>query len=159
MPASLETISDFLSHRRVALAGISHNPADFSVKLFRDLVRRGYEVLPVNPNLQQVEGHKCFRRVQEIEPRVEAVLIMTSPKVTETLVRDCAEVGVRTVWMYRASGSGAVSQEALEFCRQRGIDVIPGECPYMFLPGSAWFHRFHGLIRKITGQYPQSRVA
>jgi len=153
--ASLEIIGDFLAHKRIAMAGISRDPANFSVKLFQELVRRGYDVAPVNPNLAEVEGQRCFGRVQDIEPPVETVLLMTSPEVTDTVVRDCAEAGVRTIWMYRATGKGSVSREAVEFCQERGIRVVPGECPFMFLPQSAAFHRFHGLVRRITGRYPR----
>jgi uncharacterized protein len=159
MPSSMEIITDFLAHKRIALAGISHDPANLSVKLFEDLLRRGYDVAPVNPNLEQVAGHKCFRRVQDVEPPVEAVLVMTSPEVTETVVRDCADAGVRIVWMYRAGGRGSVSPKAIQFCEERGIRVVPGECPFMFLPHSQAVHRLHGFIRKIMGRYPQRAAA
>ncbi|MGC2446005.1 MAG: CoA-binding protein, partial [Candidatus Sulfotelmatobacter sp.] len=99
-------------------------------------------------------GHRCFARVQDIQPPVEGALLMTSPAVTETVVADCAEAGVRRVWMYRAGGDGAVNDTAVDFCRQHGIEIVPGECPFMFLPGNG-FHAIHGLIRKITGQFPK----
>jgi predicted CoA-binding protein len=85
--------------------------------------------------------------------------MMTAPAVTETVVHDCAEAGVNIVWMYRAAGKGAVSDQAIQFCRERGIQVIPGECPFMFLPETAAFHRFHGFVRKITGRYPRQTAA
>jgi uncharacterized protein len=159
MQASLDIITDFLAHKRMAMVGISRDPANLSVKLFQELIGRGYEVAPVNPNLGEVGGRRCFGRVQDIEPPVEAVLLMTSPEVTETVVRDCADAGVRTIWMYRATGKGAVSSKAVEFCQKHGIQVVPGECPFMFLPGSAAFHRFHGFVRKITGRYPRRTPA
>ena len=159
MQSSLEVVTDFLAHKRIAMAGISRDPAELSVKLFQELIRRGYDVVPVNPNLGEVEGRRCFGRVQDVEPPVEAALLMTSPEVTEAVVRDCADAGVRTVWMYRATGRGSVSGKAVEFCRERGIQVIPGECPFMFLPGSAGIHRFHGFVRKITGRYPRRTAA
>jgi uncharacterized protein len=87
---------------------------------------------------------------------VDAALLMTSPRVTETVVRDCAEAGVTRVWMYRAAGSGAVSDAAVQFCADHGISVIAGECPFMFFPGTAWFHRFHGFVKKIAGTYPRA---
>jgi len=159
MQASLEIVTDFLAHKRMAMAGISRDPANLSVKLFQELIGRGYDIAPVNPNLSEVEGRKCFSRVQDIEPPVEAVLLMTSPEASEEVVRDCAEAGVRTVWMYRATGKGSVSRKAVEFCQEHGIRVIPGECPFMFLPGSAGVHRLHGFIRKITGRYPRRAAA
>jgi CoA binding domain len=78
-----------------------------------------------------------------------------APEVTETVVHDCAEAGIRRLWMYRGTGQGSVSAKAMAFCQERGIQVVPGECPFMFLPDTAGFHRFHGFIRKITGRYPR----
>jgi len=153
--ASLETIEDFLAQKRIAMAGISRDPSNFSVKLFEEFCRRGYDVIPVNPNMAEVQGRRCFARVQDIQPPVEAVLLMTSPEATETVVSDCAEVGIRRVWMHRAGGKGSVSAKAVQFCWERGIELVPGECPFMFLPETAGFHRFHGFVRKITGRYPR----
>ena len=79
---------------------------------------------------------------------------MTSPSATDAVVRDCAEAGIKRVWMYRASSTGAVSPEAVKYCEEHGIAVIPGECPFMFFPGGSWFHRFHGLLKRIAGSYP-----
>ncbi len=87
---SLETIDDFLTQKRIAMAGISRDPANFSVQLFQELCRRGYDVVPVNPNTPEVQGRRCFARVQDIQPAVDAVLLMTSPEATETLVNDYA---------------------------------------------------------------------
>jgi uncharacterized protein len=153
--ASLETIEDFLAQKRVAMVGISRDPKNFSVQLFEELCRRGYDVVPVNPNTTEVKGRRCFPRLQDIQPPVETVLLMTSPEATETVVNDCAEAGIQRVWMYRAAGKGAVSPKAVQFCRERGIQLVPGECPFMFLPQAAGFHRFHGFVRKITGRYPR----
>jgi len=153
--ASLELIEEFLSQKRIAMAGISRDPANLSVKLFEELCRREYDVVPVNPNAVELQGKRCFARVQDIQPPVEAALLMTSPDVTESVVHDCAEAGIRRVWMYRGTGKGAVSAKALAFCQERGIQVVPGECPFMFLPDTAGFHRFHGFIRKITRRYPR----
>lgn len=155
-PGPLETIEDFLSQRRIAIVGVSRQAAAFSVKLSEEFCRRGYDVVPVNPNLQDAVGRRCFARVQDIQPPVQAALLMTSPEITDAVVRDCAEAGIGRIWMYRAAGKGAVSLQAVEFCRERGIQVVPGECPFMFWPDTALGHRIHGFIRKITGRYPRA---
>jgi uncharacterized protein len=115
---SLEIVDEFLAQKRIALVGISREPKDFSVTLFEELCRRGYDVVPVNPNTAEVLGRRCYARVQDIRPPVEAALLMTSPTVTDSVVKDCAEAGIRRVWMYRAAGKGAVSPEAVQFCRE-----------------------------------------
>lgn len=156
---SLAAIEDFLGQKRIAMVGISRDPKSTSVLLLEELRQRGYEVIPVNPNMTEWLGQRCFARVQDINPPVQAALLMTSPKVTDAVVRDCVEAGIRQVWMYRGMGNGAVSASAVAFCQEHGIDVIPGECPFMFLPGTAGVHRVHGFLHKIFGQYPRHAQA
>ena len=158
MPTSilaLETIEDFLAQKRIAMIGVSRNPKDFSVALFEELRKQGYDMVPVNPKVSAVLGQPCYARVQDIQPPVDAALLMTTPEITDEVVTDCADAGIRRIWMYRAGGKGAVSEKAVAFCQEHGIQVIPGQCPFMFLPGAAGVHKFHGFFRKITRRYPK----
>jgi uncharacterized protein len=151
---SMQQIQDFLGLKRFAFVGVSRQPKDFSRILFREFLARGYQAVPVNPDAGEIDGQPCFARLQEIQPPVDGVLFMTAPAVTDTLVRDCEGAGIKRVWMFRGAGAGAATAEAVQFCESHGIPVIPGECPFMYLPGGAWYHRFHGFVKKITGSYP-----
>jgi predicted CoA-binding protein len=148
-------IADFLSRKRLAVIGVSRNPKDFTRSLFRELVKREFDVVPVNPAVTEVDGLRCYPHVQDINPPVEGALLLTKPAITEQVVRECDAAGVRSVWMYRAAGAGAVSPGALTFCEARGISVVAGECPFMFLPDTQWPHRVHGFCRKVFGKYPR----
>ena len=161
MPTNMDEVRDFLGAKRIALVGLSRNPKHFSRMLFRDMCKRGYDMVPVNPTTTELETKRCFARVQDIEPPVEAALIMTPASDTGRVVRDCAEAGIRRVWMYRAGGhGGSVSPAAADFCHKEGIHVVEGHCPYMFFPHTPIFHRVHGFILKLTGGYPrEARVA
>ena len=150
----MNLIQDFLRQKRFAMVGVSRAPEEFSRALFREFRQRGYDAVPVNPEAREIDGQPCFARLEDVEPPVDSVLLVTSPPVTDTLVRECAAAGVKRVWMHRGGGQGAVSDSAVKFCEANGIAVIPGECPFMFLAGSSWFHRFHGVLKKITGSYP-----
>jgi predicted CoA-binding protein len=150
----LETIQRFLATDRFAIVGVSHSPGEFSRSLWREFRARNYDVVPVNPSASEIDGQHCYARVQDITPPVKAALLMTSPAVTDAVVRDCAAAGVELVWMYRAGGAGAVSRDAAGFCDAHGIAVIPGECPFMFLDHAGWIHRAHGWFRRVTGKYP-----
>ena len=144
-----EEIADFLGRKRIAVVGVSTEPQSFSRGLFREFLKRGYDAIPVNPKANEIEGRTAFGSLYDINPRPEAVLIMTPASRTDDIVRDCAECGVDSVWMYRAGASaGAVSESAVEFCREKGIHVIPGECPFMFFP-NAGFHAIHGFFHKL----------
>lgn len=149
-----EQITQFLENKRFAAVGVSRTPKDFTRMLVEEFRRRGYDVVPVNPGIPEIEGKKCYPSVQAINPPVSAALLLTSPEVTEKVVEDCIAAGVTQVWMHRAVGRGAVSPSAVEACRARGVNVIVGECPFMFFPKTGFPHRVHGLIRKILRTYP-----
>ncbi len=143
--ATRETIEDFLAQKRIAMVGLSREGQDFSVNLFKELRRRGYDVVPVNPKMTELWGPQCFARVQDIQPPVDGALLMTSPSVTEAVVRDCAEAGIRRVWMYRAVGQGAVSDEAVDFCRDARDCRRAGRVPVYVsaeerVPRNPWIH-------------------
>ena len=149
-----ETIDDFLACKRLAVVGVSRNPKDFTRAMFAEFRRRGYDAVPVTPQASEIEGVAAFSRVQDITPPVDGALLMTQPAVTDRVVRDCAEAHIHRVWMYRAGGAGgAVSSGAVAFCKSNQIDVVPGECPFMFFPKNG-LHAVHGWIRRITGGYP-----
>jgi hypothetical protein len=153
---SRRTIDDFLAQKRIAFVGVSRDPKHFSRVLFAEFARRGYDLVPVNPNAAEIDGLPCAVGVASITPPPAGVLMLTTPEVTEALVAECAKAGVKRVWMYRAAGKGAVSPAAVDFCRRNHIDVVAGECPFMFLPDTQWFHRLHGAFRKIAGTYPKA---
>lgn len=147
-------ISEFLSCKRLAVVGVSRNPRDFTRTLFREFAERGYAVIPVNPNADEIEGRRCYARVGEIQPAVDAALLLTPAPVTLEVVLDCAEAGVQRVWLHRGTGIGAVSDAAVRFCRGNGMKVVASECPLMFLRETGWIHRAHGMLRRLAGGYP-----
>lgn len=149
-----QAISEFLAQKRIAVVGASRNPKDFNTLVFHDLRQRGYDAVPVNPNAKEIDGVRCYAHVQEIDPPVEGVLVMTKPDAAGAVVEDCLQAGIQRVWLYGIAGKGAASPPVVEQCRKNGIAVVPGFCPYMFLPKTQWFHRLHGAFLKIAGLYP-----
>jgi predicted CoA-binding protein len=147
-------IEDFLSYRRLAMVGVSRNPADFSRALYRELRSRGYDLVPVNPHADEVEGDRCFRRLTEIKPPVEGAMLLTSGQATDAVVEECATAKVPRVWLYRGVGHGAVTPTAVKFCKDHHITVIPGECPFMYLSAVGWVHGVHRFCRKMVGTFP-----
>jgi predicted CoA-binding protein len=151
-----EAASEFLSNKRIAVTGVSRHPQDHgSNSVYKRLRERGYEVFAVNPNADQVEGDTCYPDLRSIPGGVGAVVIGTRPERAEATMRECAELGIKHVWMHRGPGAGSVSAAACAYGRQRGISVIPGGCPLMFEPTSDLGHRAMKLVFTLTGAVPR----
>jgi predicted CoA-binding protein len=119
-----DLVAEFLACRVWAVVGASRSPAKWGYRVFRDLLDGGYRVYPVNPHAEEVLGHRAYATLAELPERPDVVECVVPPPVTEVVVRDCAALGIRRVWMQ----PGSESDEAVEFCRQRGIDVVAGRC-------------------------------
>ena len=156
MTAIKEAASEFLSHRRVAVTGVSRDPGSHGSNVVYTRLRdRGYEVFAVNPNADTVEGDPAYPDLRAIPGGVEAVVIGTRPELADEAMRQCAELGVRHVWMHRGPGAGSVSEAAAEWGRGQGISVIDGGCPCMFGPTADGGHKAMRWVFTLTGAVPR----
>jgi len=159
--ATRQQIDAFWTLKRLAIVGVSRDSKHFSSAIWRELRDRRYDVVPVNPNAPEIDGRRSYARVQDIEPAVDGVVILTPSSATEQVVRDCIEAGVKHIWMHRGAGGGpgAVSPAGVALAESAGIDVIDGQCPFMFLPGTPFFHGIHAFIKKVNRSYPRQGTA
>jgi len=156
MPKIKEAASEFLACKRVAVTGVSRHPNSHgSNVVYQRLRDRGYEVFAVNPNTDQVEGDRCYHDLRSIPGGVDAVVIATRPEIAEETMRECADLGIKHVWMHRGPGAGSVSQAAATFGRQGGISVIDGGCPCMFDPTADLGHRAMRVVFTLSGNVPR----
>lgn len=155
MPTIEEAASEFLSHRRIAVTGVSRTPGGHgSNAVFKRLRDRGYEVFAVNPNADEVEGAHSYHDLRSIPGGVDAVVIATAPDRAGDTMRECAELGVRHVWMHRSYGPGSVSAAAAAYGRAHGITVIDGGCPLMFGPTADFGHKVMRVL--FAGRVPKA---
>jgi predicted CoA-binding protein len=150
-----ETVSDFLAQKRIAVAGVSRNGDAAANLIYRKLRDAGYQVFPVNPNASEVEGDTCYAKVSSIPDGVDGVVIATQPQVTDQIVRECAEAGISRIWMHRSFGEGSVSPEAVAYCQEKNITVIPGGCPMMFCEPVDFGHKCMRWMLNLTGGLPK----
>lgn len=156
MPKIKEAASEFLGNKRVAVTGVSRHPKDHGSNIvYRRFRERGYEVFAVNPNAEEVEGDRCYRDLRSIPGGVDAVVIATRPEIAEDTMRECADLGIKHVWMHRGPGGGSVSEEAADYGRQRGIAVIDGGCPCMFGPTADLGHKAMRIAFTLNGNVPR----
>ena len=151
-----QAASEFLANKRIAVTGVSRNPKGHGSNIvYQRLRERGYEVFAVNPNADEVEGDPCYQDLSSIPGGVDAVVIGTRPETAEATMRECAELGIKHVWMHRSFGAGSVSEAAAGYGRQQGITVIDGGCPLMFDPTADVGHKAMRFVFTMTGKVPK----
>jgi len=151
-----DVATEFLANKKVAVTGVSRTPGNHgSNVVYQRLRERGYQVFAVNPNTDEVEGDHSYHDLKSIPGGVDWVLIGTKPEIADATMRECAELGIKRVWMHRAFGSGSVSESAAEYGRQQGIKVIDGGCPCMFEPTADPGHKVMRVMCTITGKVPR----
>lgn len=143
---STRVIQDFLAQRHVAVVGVSRDRRSFANTVFRAMLEHGYDVIPVNPNALELEGHKCYANVRHVPDPLDGVLVMVNAKAALGVIDDCVYRGVERVWLHRGAGQGANSDAALATCRAHGIAVVDGACPMMFLDHPGFVHRLHRVM-------------
>jgi uncharacterized protein len=147
MQSVKDAASAFLANKRVAVTEVSRTPKTHgSNNVYRRLKDRGYQVFAVNPNTDTVEGDPSYPDLKSIPGGVDAVVIGTRPEIAQATIRECAELGIKHVWMHRGPGTGSVSNAATEYGRQHGITVIDGGCPLMFGPTADVGHKIMRLV-------------
>jgi len=151
-----DAASEFLTSKRVAVTGVSREPQNHgSNVVYRRLKERGYEVFAINPNADKLEGDPSYHDLRSIPGGVEAVVIGTRPEIAEETMRECAELGIKHVWMHRGPGAGSVAEAATEYGRERGITVIDGGCPCMFDPTADLGHKLMRIAFTLNGNVPK----
>lgn len=120
-----ERIKAFLDKENTfAVVGASRDPQKFGYQVFQDLKNAGYNVYPVNPNVSEILGFKCYPNLQDLPGNPNVVDVVVPPKATEQIVETCKKLGIIKVWMQ----PGSESDTAIKFCEENGIDVVYGVC-------------------------------
>jgi len=137
-----QAATEFLAQHRIAVTGVSRTPKDHGANVvYKRLKERGYEVFPINPNADEVEGDHAFHDLKSVPGGVDGVVIATSPAHAEATMRECVDLGIDRVWMHRGPGAGSVSDEATAYGREHGVTVIDGGCPCMIGPTADTGHK------------------
>ena len=136
-----DRIQAFLGGSRIAVAGVSRDGRQPANAILRKLRDSGYEVVPINPNAEELEGARCFPDLSSVPGALDGVVIATHPDVSPSIVEQCAVAGVDRVWFHRSFGEGSVSEEAIGRCEESGIEPIVGGCPLMFCEPVDLAHR------------------
>jgi predicted CoA-binding protein len=146
---SRSAIEAFIAQPALALAGMSRSGKKFGNVACRELINQGYRVFPLHPSAEIIDGQRCYRSFSELPEHVDAVLVVVPPAQAVAVVRDALAAGVHHVWLQQ----GAESPQALQVCRDAGLEAVSGECVLMFAH-PAGIHKAHRWLWQLLGRIP-----
>ncbi|MEM4348009.1 MAG: CoA-binding protein [Candidatus Anstonellaceae archaeon] len=119
-----ETIRKILDMKRIAIVGISDKQDRPSFHVAEYLASQGYDIVPVNPNLQEWRGKKCYPDLASIPDKIDVVDVFRKPEVVPSVVQEAARLGVKAVWLQE----GVISQEAEAIAKKAGMLFVMDRC-------------------------------
>ena len=87
----------------IALVNVSAVATSPSRVLFRALVERGSQVVPIRPGVAEIDGHPAFARLQDVPIQLGGAILMVAPRLVERYLDDCVEAGLSQVWVDHAT--------------------------------------------------------
>lgn len=107
-----------------AIIGASNNPEKYGHIVLEDLKSSGFNVIPINPHEQEILGLKVYKSVLDYPENIDIAVTIVPPEVTEQVVKQVKEKGIKIVWMQ----PGSESEAAIQYCRDNGIEVKNEDC-------------------------------
>lgn len=115
-----------------AVVGCSPTPARESHQVARFLQGRGFRVIPVNPEVGEVLGERCYPSLSAIpeSETVDVVDIFRRSELAGDHVDEAIARGVKGVWLQLGVIDGAAAARA----QAAGLSVVMDRCPAIELP-------------------------
>ncbi len=119
-----QSIEQFMSAHRFAVAGASEDPGKYGHQCFVALHARGFIVFPLNPHAKSVLGVAAYPNLAALPERVESLSIVTPPAATERLIDEAIAAGVKNIWMQ--PGAEPNDETSLNRAHAAGVNLIYG---------------------------------
>ena len=105
----------------VGLSANWYRPSFFAAKYLQD---HGYEIIPVNPNYQEILGETCYPHLKSIPGSVDVVQVFQRSNVVLPIARAAIGIGAKVLWLQ----IGVVDKKAAKLASDAGLDVVMDKC-------------------------------
>lgn len=120
-----ETIKRILEEcRAIAVVGLSSNPARPSNGVAGYMQRKGYKVIPINPNETEVLGQRAFDSLKDVPEEIDLVDVFRRSEEAGKAVDEAIAIGAKAVWLQE----GVIDEEAAQRALDAGLLVVMDRC-------------------------------
>lgn len=117
-------MEEMLSLKKWAVVGATQNPNKFGNRIYKKLHGNGYDVTPINPVYDTVEGVKCLDSLKDMPELPECVSVVVGPERALKLVEEAIELGVDRLWFQ----PGTFDEKVLELAESNGLNIVYYNC-------------------------------
>lgn len=107
-----------------ALIGASRNPSKYGYILLDYLKNNNFQVIPVNPREKEILNLKVYKNLSEIKTKINTVIFVVPPVITEKVLEEVARLNIKNVWMQ----PGSESDRAIKYCEKNNINCVHDAC-------------------------------
>ena len=120
-----EKIREILQDAKtIAVVGLSDNPERESYMVADALQKRGYRIIPVNPNVKTVLGEKSYPSLLDIKEPVDIVDVFRRSEFVKPIAKEAVEIKAKTLWLQE----GVYNEEAARIAQEGGLNVVMDLC-------------------------------
>ena len=119
-----QAMQQMFSGKRIAVVGLSDNPGKPSHYVSEYLHKQGYDVIPVNPTLDEVMGRKCYATLADVPGPIDVVLVFRRSELCADVAKQAMAVGAKGVWLQ----SGIRNEEARRVTQMAGAAFVQDRC-------------------------------
>ena len=117
----------------------------------KDLSAIGYDIIPINPKAEEIDGKKCYKSVNDLPSDINRLLIMTNKSETDEILSEAIKKGMKSIWVQQTSNT----DKTMDIAKSNNFDnIVLKECIYMFANPTS-VHKFHRFFKKIFGLMPK----
>ncbi len=132
----------FFRAKSVAIVGASRNPKKIGHVIFRNFIEGGFEgkVFPVNPNADEIHGHKCYPSLAAIKERIDLVIVSVPAPMVPGILTQCGKKRVPAVIVisggFKEVGNKELEEDSVRIVKRYGMRMIGPNCIGVFDPES-----------------------
>ncbi|NDI33522.1 CoA-binding protein [Chengkuizengella sediminis] len=108
----------------VAVVGLSDKSDRTSYMVSEAMQKRGYTIIPVNPNAEEILGQKSYKSLMDIPQSVDIVNVFRRSEYTAPVAKEAVEIGAKVLWLQL----GIENEESAQIAKDGGLEVIMDRC-------------------------------
>jgi len=119
-----EEIIEILNLKKVAVIGMSKHQEKAAHFVPKYLSENGFDIIPVNPNSDEILNKKCYKEINDIKDDIDIVDVFRPSEDVLPFVKDAIKKNPKVIWLQE----GIHNEEAENLAREHGIDVVFNRC-------------------------------